>query len=98
MRGAVLALCLLGCVPVQAAEPYVYVGAGYKFIEAQYYVGAEKLSFGSPWSAIFELGVKTDGGWRFGMKHDSQWFSGAPFNDDLEYHKTELFIGREFTL
>lgn len=75
-------------------EKYVLAGVGYKIAEAplQYTnsVGM-KLSFNDPVSARIEAGMDY-GNVRLGISHHSQWFTGAPFSDVPEYHKTELFV------
>lgn len=34
--------------------------------------------------------------WEIGLAHHSQWFVGRPFNNDWEYHKTEVVISKYF--
>lgn len=78
--------------------PFAQVGIGYKIDEPDYVMyGAEKfpVSFGSSDTALFEVGFES-GPVQFGIKHDSQWLTGRPFNNQPEYHKTELFIRYKF--
>lgn len=80
--------------------PYLYIGTGYKFTEPDRFTiaGEEvKMDFGHALSAIVELGYESDTGWRFGIAHHSQWLSGKPFNNDNEYYKNEIFIGKKWT-
>jgi len=54
------------------------------------------LDFGSKISARAEFGCKLATSEKtsmiYGLSHHSQYLSGAPLNNDLEYYKTELFI------
>jgi len=75
--------------------PYAAVGVGYKIQEPGYveYSGRKlPVDFGDNDTALLEVGFETNYPISFGLKHDSQWSSGAPFNDNAEYHKTEIFI------
>lgn len=80
--------------------PYASIGVGYKFHEAQYQysfiVGSREygliLETGGNDSALFEAGIEYGRSISFGIKHDSQYSTGWPFNDKNEYHKTEVFI------
>lgn len=36
----------------------------------------------NPWIPIFQLGIK----------HESQWFTGPPFNDEAEFHAEKVYI------
>src|SRR6187431_2510756 len=77
---------------------YVKVGTGYKIQEPDerviVFMGQEYISqanYGSKVTARFEAGIEK-GALTFGVAHHSQWLDGAPFNKDVEYFKTELFI------
>ena len=75
--------------------PYLSVGVGYKVQEPAYveYDGKRlDMDFGGTDTALLEIGFETDYSVTFGLKHDSQWSTGWPFNDTAEYYKTELFI------
>jgi major membrane immunogen (membrane-anchored lipoprotein) len=89
------AILLTGCSSM--SDPYLKIGAGYKFYENKIthtYADGTKQSFDDPISARVELGfVKCMvENVSCGATHRSQWFSGAPFNDDKEYGVTEVFI------
>jgi len=80
------------CVEVY---PYIAIGAGYKIHEPNYAkVDGEviRVSFGGKDTALLEAGFEYKNSISFGIKHDSQWSTGWPINDEYEYHKTELFI------
>jgi len=82
---------------VDSAElyPYASVGVGYKIHEPTYVeYNGEKLdvNFGGEDTALMEAGFEYGRHVSFGLKHDSQWSTGWPFNDTNEYHKTEIFI------
>lgn len=90
-------LLTTGCSVIQ--DPYFKVGAGYKVAETNMVFttnGVRRLA-DDPISARVELGANcllkevT-----CGMTHRSQWFSGAPFNDNKEYSVTEFFIDYTF--
>lgn len=69
--------------------PYVKVGAGYKFKEAD--ITWNDGNVNHPISARIELGVE-NGPWSYGYSHHSQWFTGWPVDNGLEYSKDEVFI------
>jgi hypothetical protein len=78
-----------------ACQKYITIGVGYKIQEADRatlnsgQIG--EADFGRKETARIEAGCEVKN-WTFGVSHDSQWFSGAPLNDDPEYHKTEVFV------
>lgn len=74
---------------------YFKVGSGYKFAETEinYYDGSRN----HPISARFELGIE-EGNLTYGISHDSQWFQGFPFNNKMEYGKSEIFVDYKFEL
>lgn len=75
--------------------PYMSIGIGYKIQEPSYveYEGERlDMNFGGHDTALIEVGLETDYDITFGLKHDSQWSTGFPFNDDPEYYKTEIFV------
>jgi hypothetical protein len=78
---------------------YFDIGAGYKFDQTRYYnYNGEKLYLKKedyPISARFDLGVQC-GNWSYGFSHHSQWFTGAPFNNEHEIYKNEFFIEYRF--
>lgn len=80
---------------------YVSVGAGYKVDEPNYmeYENHGKLAadFGSPVSARIEV-YQQEGNVKYGVSHHSQWLDGAPFNNDPEYGKTEIFVDYIFEI
>lgn len=78
-------LLLAGC----SSTPYVKIGAGYKVQEID--IKFKDGSATHPISARIEAGIK-QGDWTYGVSHHSQWFTGKPFNDNMEYSKTELFV------
>lgn len=85
----------------ECSEIYLKVGAGYKFHETEYftyYTTGERIEIQdrSPISARFESGVEC-GKVTFGVSHDSQWETGAPFNNKEEIHKSEIFIDYTFS-
>lgn len=87
---------------VQACdEIYLKIGAGDKFDE-QKKVRLEMDNTkiyeiqNSPYSARFETGVEC-GNISYGISHHSQWATGAPFNSEGEYYKTEFFIDYKFS-
>lgn len=82
----ITALMIVGCSSV----PYAKVGIGYKIEEETItWVDAEgkRTEFDDPITARFELGS-----WSYGLSHDSQYFTGKPFNNDHEYSKTEICV------
>ncbi len=86
-------ITLSGCT---STGSYFKVGVGYKLESTE--INWEDGSVGDhPLSARFELGVER-GAVSYGISHDSQWVTGKPFNDDMEYSKTELFIDYKFEL
>lgn len=87
-------LTISGCSSV----PYAKVGIGYKVDEEKITwlsKSGERKDFNDPITARFELGFE-GGAWSYGVSHDSQYFTGAPFNDDPEYSKTELFLDYKY--
>jgi len=94
MKITLIALILLtGC----SSNPYLKVGAGYKFNEAKISHTNDygvKQKFDDPISSRIELGLSecVFKNISCGATHRSQWFSGAPFNNDKEYAVTEFFI------
>lgn len=95
-------LILVSCsISASNFYPYASVALGYKLDEAEYSYDVKvdgwhedtyKADFGGNDTAIFEAGIETNYNISFGLKHDSQWSTGKPFNDKDEYHKTEIFI------
>lgn len=83
-------LVVAGC-----ANPYAKAGIAYKVQETNidFYDGSAQ----DPITARLELGFE-DGNVSWGVSHHSQWFTGAPFNNDLEYSKTEIFLDYKFEL
>lgn len=72
-----------------SSVPYVKVGTGYKLKEIEiYFIDGSKSE---PLTARIEVGAE-NGNWTYGLSHSSQWLSGKPFNNDMEYSKTELFL------
>ena len=85
------AILLTGCSTI--SDPYFKVGAGYKFAETKIKHRITQQKYDDPISARFELGANcVMKGVTCGVTHRSQWFSGAPFNNDKEYGVTEFFI------
>lgn len=80
---------LTGCITL--GQPYASVGAAYKLSEQQIWVEADGTSMNDPFTARGEIGIEHDN-FRYGVSHHSQWLRGKPFDDDIEYHKTEVFI------
>jgi hypothetical protein len=88
----IAALLLTGCSAIQ--DPYLKVGAGYKFAETNvaFLVNGKRVVADDPISARVELGANCIiENVTCGVTHRSQWFSGAPFNNDKEYSVTEFF-------
>lgn len=81
---------LSGC----ATTPYVKVGVGYKLQSTEVRWDDGRVG-DDPISARFEVGYENNI-ISYGVSHDSQWFTGKPFNDNMEYSKTELFIDYKF--
>lgn len=83
------------------ADIYIKIGSGYKLIETEYVRledgSQHDIATGGKISARFEIG-KESGNWSYGLAHQSQWFSGWPFDRDEETEKTEIFIDYKFTL
>jgi hypothetical protein len=86
----VAAILLCGC-----STTYVKVGAGYKLQESD--IDWRDGSDNHPVSARVEV-YKKQGALSYGVAHHSQWLQGRPFNDGLEYSKTEVFIDYTFSL
>lgn len=87
-------LSLTGCSvisePSKYCDPYASVGAGYKTAEAE--IRWDDGHTGShPVSARMTAGCSYQN-IRYGLHHRSQWFTGAPFNDRMEPHTTEVFV------
>lgn len=94
MKATILtALLLSGCTLTEDA--YFKVGAGYKFAESD--VMWNDASATHPISSRLELG-KRAGNIRYGVAHKSQWFTGWPFDNAMEYQCTELFVDYTFEL
>lgn len=85
----ILALLLTGC----SSTYYAKIGAGYKFSESN--IEWDDKSTNHPISARMEIGAKK-GPIIYGVSHRSQYFTGPPFNDKMEYEATEVFIDYEF--
>lgn len=89
---------ITGCASICDTR-YAKIGAGYKFqeksISKKNIDGTYSPYKSSPISARLEGGCKKNS-YLFGVSHHSQWSTGAPFNDDWEYHKTELFVDKEW--
>jgi hypothetical protein len=81
-----VSLAMVGCA---SNVPYVKVGAGYKFKEANVDWGDGSVN--DPISARIELGIE-NGPWSYGYSHHSQWFTGPPLNNNDEYSKHEIFV------
>lgn len=80
------------------AHAYLKIGAGYKFDEQNrvHWQGQDyRIKSPDPLSARIELGIQKNN-WSYGIAHHSQWRSGAPFNDQGEPYKTEVFIDYTF--
>ena len=94
MKTILIAVILLtGCSAIK--QPYVKIGAGYKFTETkvEFVTNGKRTLSNDPISARIEVGancVMTNV--TCGVTHRSQWFSGAPFNSDKEYGVTEFFV------
>lgn len=86
----ILCLLLTGC-----SSTYVKVGTGYKLQESN--IDWRDGSNNHPVSARVEV-FKQRGQVTYGVAHHSQWLQGEPFNDGLEYSKTEIFIDYTFEL
>lgn len=82
-----------GCTTV-VDKGYFKVGAGYKLDQTE--IRYRDGSTDHPISARFEVGIK-EKNITYGISHDSQWFSGWPLDDDMEFQKTEIFIDYKFT-
>jgi len=85
-------LLLSGCT---STPTYIKLGAGYKFTESD--IKWRDGSGTNPISARIEV-YKENGNVSYGISHHSQWFTGFPFNNNLEYSKTEVFVDYKFTL
>lgn len=73
-------------------EPYIKAGAGYKFYES-----AVLLDTGPDNSLAYKISCKIEIGMDansilYGVRHVSQCFTGAPFNNKKEYAVNELFV------
>jgi hypothetical protein len=91
MKALILITVLLsGC-----STTYLKVGTGYKLRESD--IDWRDGSQSSPLTARIEL-FQRSGGITYGVSHHSQWLQGWPFNDDMEYGKTELFIDYTFEI
>lgn len=87
------AILIQGCATNH--QPYYAVGVGYKLDETTYYWWDNAMKGNRegncPLSARLEVGMDA-GNFRYGLSHHSQWTTGAPFNNEGEYQKTEVFI------
>ena len=90
---AVMMSLATGCSTIKE-DIYLKVGAGYKVDQTE--IHYRDGSTDHPISARFELGIEDDN-ITYGISHDSQWFTGWPLNDDMEFQKTEIFIDYKFT-
>ena len=75
---------------------YFKFGVGYKFNEAEVRWVDGGVS-NTPVSARFELATQYKN-FTFGYSHHSQVTNGAPFNNNGEYFKDEIFIDYKLTL
>ena len=94
MRKSILATLILTTVTGCSSVPYAKVGVGYKLEEQKlHWCNNNKgcREGNKPLSARFEVGFEIDN-ISYGISHDSQYGQGAPFNNDEEYFKTEIFI------
>ena len=82
-----------GCSTVKQYG-YLKMGAGYKVDQTE--IHYRDGSTDHPISARFEAGIEK-GSVTYGISHDSQWFTGWPLNDDMEFQKTEIFVDYKFT-
>ena len=92
--GAGLLIGLLSLNSHAELYPYLEIGIGYKFQEPDSVIVNNlhyDMNFGGRDSAIIEAGFEWEK-FSFGIKHDSQWSTGWPFNDKDEYYKTEIFL------
>ena len=90
-----MALGMGGC----ASKPqhFCSVGAGYKIDEMELrWADGSPVGSGNP-TARIECWQQREF-IKYGIAHHSQWFTGAPFNDRNEYHKTEVFVDVIFDL
>lgn len=86
-----------------AFAPYFSVSIGYKINEPK-----DMWMRGQPYnyekrknniSSVFELGAESkSNGVSFGLRHRSQPFIGAPFNDSAEYYVDEFFVTKKWSL
>lgn len=91
----VTTLVLILLISACSCNPYGKVGVGYKVDETEVRYNGKIAD--DPYSARFELGKECKK-YTYGVSHHSQWMSGAPFNNDGEYQKTEVFIDYKFDL
>ena len=106
MRTSLLTLMLAFSAASQADEQslagqlidnaYFKFGVGYKFNEAEVRWADGDVS-NTPVSARFELATQYKN-FTFGYSHHSQVTNGAPFNNNGEYFKDEIFIDYKITL
>ena len=76
---------------------YAKIGTGIKLGEALMYGYNQTIEAeSSPISARIEIGQEV-GNLSYGVSHHSQWLTGKPFDDEWEYHKTEIFLDYKFT-
>jgi len=92
----ILIIFLTSCASTQ---PYLKIGAGYKFEETKIYWQNKGASTNSnhPISARFELGIEQEN-ITYGISHHSQWLEGWPVNSNGEYSKTEVFADYKIRL
>lgn len=74
-----------------ADEAYIDIGIGYKVQEAKIY----NYNNTSP-TAHIAIGYKWDSV-SLELSHDSNYFSGPPFNKDWEYYRTEVRVVKRYS-
>ena len=85
-------LLLTSCssLDLEPIQPYVKIGANWKFEEQRIY-DTQNGRIDNPFDARIEIGVMA-GPWAVGLTHTSSYNTNWPFNNYYEYHQTGVFV------
>jgi len=101
MKILAIILMLASSTAMADYDYYVKIGAGYKIDQTEYTTDIESgrkvyLHFNDPISARIEVGIEHES-ISYGISHHSNWLTGYPFNNEGEFHKTEIFVDYKFS-
>lgn len=93
MKLLLIVLLLTGCTSLPCDRGnFIRIGAGYKLDENPWINNSDRARI----SARMEAGRRCSGDFSYGIAHHSQWFVGWPIDSQDEYHKTEIFVDKEW--